>query len=125
MKIKMQDRVLEYSAPITIYEAAREAELISRAVIGAEINGETVALTYELTEDTEVKLLTFEDAAGKKLFRHTAAHVLAQAVKRLYPATKLTIGPAIDNGFYYDFDSEIPFTPEVLKALERACRASP
>ena len=118
MKIKMQDRVLEYSAPITIYEAAREAELISRAVIGAEINGETVALTYELTEDTEVKLLTFEDAAGKKLFRHTAAHVLAQAVKRLYPATKLTIGPAIDNGFYYDFDSEIPFTPEVLKALE-------
>ena len=118
MKIQMQDKTLDVQAPITVYEAAKEAELISRAVIGAEIDGKTVALTEELKEGDQVKLLTFEDAAGKKLFRHTAAHVLAQAVKRLYPATKLTIGPAIDNGYYYDFDSEIPFGADALKALE-------
>ncbi len=118
MKIKIQDKVLELEAPITVYEAAKEAELISREVIGAEIGGETVALTQELTDGDEVHLLTFADPAGKKLFRHTASHILAQAVKRLYPATKLTIGPAVENGFYYDFDSEIPFTPDALKALE-------
>ena len=100
MKVKICDKELEVSAPITVYDAAREAELISRAVLGAEIGGKTVALTTELSEGDEVKLLTFEDAAGKHLFRHTAAHVMAQAVKRLYPAVKLTIGPAIENGFY-------------------------
>ena len=100
MKIKIQDKVLEYAAPITVYEAAKDAELITRAVIGAEIDGKTVALTHELTADADVRLLTFADAEGKHLFRHTASHILAQAVKRLYPAAKLTIGPAIDNGYY-------------------------
>ena len=118
MKIKIQDKVLEFEAPITVYEAAREAELISRAVIGAEIGGKTVALTQELADGDEVKLLTFDDPAGKHLFRHTAAHILAQAVKRLYPAAKLTIGPAIDNGYYYDIDSDVPFGADALKALE-------
>ncbi len=118
MKIKIADQVREYDAPVTVYDAARDMELASRAVIGAEINGVTVALTQELTADTEVKLLTFEDAAGKHLFRHTASHILAQAVKRLYPDAKLTIGPAVENGFYYDIDSDVTFTPEALKALE-------
>ena len=118
MKITILDQVREYDAPVTVYDAARDMELITRAVIGAQINGETVALTKELNTDTEVKLLTFEDAAGKHLFRHTAAHILAQAVKRLYPAAKLTIGPAIDNGYYYDIDSEVPFGADALKAIE-------
>ncbi len=118
MKIKILDQVREYDAPVTVYDAAKDMELITRAVIGAEIDGKTVALTTELTADTEVKLLTFEDAAGKQLFRHTAAHILAQAVKRLYPAAKLTIGPAIDNGYYYDIDSEVPFGADALKAIE-------
>ena len=118
MKIQIQDQVREYDAPVTVYDAAKDMELVSRAVIGAEINGKTVALTQELCSDCEVKLLTFEDDAGKHLFRHTASHILAQAVKRLYPAAKLTIGPAVDNGFYYDIDSDVSFTPEVLKALE-------
>ena len=118
MKIQILDQVREYDAPVTVYDAAKDMELITRAVIGAEIDGKTVALTQELTADTEVKLLTFEDAAGKHLFRHTAAHILAQAVKRLYPAAKLTIGPAIDNGYYYDIDSEIPFGADALKAIE-------
>ena len=118
MKVKICDKELEVVAPITVYDAAKDAELISRAVIGAEIGGKTVALTTPLADGDEVKLLTFEDAAGKHLFRHTASHILAQAVKRLYPAAKLTIGPAVENGFYYDIDSEVSFTAEALKAIE-------
>ena len=118
MKIKLQNIEMELDAPITVYEAAKQAELITREVIGAEIGGVTVALTQELKEGDEVKLLTFADDAGKHLFRHTASHILAQAVKRLYPAAKLTIGPAIDNGYYYDIDSEVPFNADALKALE-------
>ena len=118
MKVKIQDMELELNAPVTVYDAAKEAELITRAVIGAEIGGKTVALTTELCDGDEVKLLTFADAAGKHLFRHTASHILAQAVKRLYPAAKLTIGPAVENGFYYDIDSDVTFTPDALKVLE-------
>ena len=102
----------------TVYEAAKEAELISRAVIAAKVNGEVCALSTAVNEGDTIELLTFAEAEGKQVFRHTAAHILAQAVKRLFPETKLTIGPAVENGFYYDFDSETPFTPEVLKKLE-------
>ena len=118
MKIKLQGKEMELAAPMTVYEAAKEEGLIDRSVIGAEIEGKTVALTTEVKEGESVWLLTFADEAGKHLFRHTASHILAQAVKRLYPSAKLTIGPAIDNGFYYDIDSDVSFTPEVLKALE-------
>ena len=118
MKVKIFDKELEVEAGVTVYDAAKDAELISRAVIGAEIGGKTVALTTPLSEGDEVKLLTFEDAAGKHLFRHTASHILAQAVKRLYPAAKLTIGPAVENGFYYDIDSDVAFNADALKAIE-------
>ncbi len=118
MKIKMQGKEIEVSAPATVYDAAKEAGLIDRSVIGAEIEGKTVALTTEVREGESVWLLTFADEAGKHLFRHTASHILAQAVKRLYPEAKLTIGPAVDNGFYYDIDSDVTFTPEVLAKLE-------
>ncbi len=118
MKIKIQNEERVFEAPLSVYDAAQEMGLISRAVIGAEVGGKTVALTHTLTEDAEVKLLTFADEAGKHLFRHTASHILAQAVKRLYPAAKLTIGPAVENGFYYDIDSEVSFTPEALAAIE-------
>ena len=118
MKIKIQNQELEIAALQTVYDAAKDAGLITRDVIGAEIGGKTVALTTVLCEGDDVKLLTFADAAGKHLFRHTASHILAQAVKRLYPAAKLTIGPAVENGFYYDIDSEVSFTPDALKAIE-------
>ena len=118
MKIKFGEKILEKDAPLTVFEAASELELASRATIAAVVNGKVVDMTYALTEDADVRLCTFEDEEGKKVFRHTASHVLAQAVKRLYPATKLTIGPAIDGGFYYDFDSETTFSPEALKAIE-------
>ncbi len=118
MNIKIGEKEILLSEPKTVYDAAAEAELISRAVIAAKVNGEVVALTKLLESDAEVELLTFEHEDGKHVFRHTASHILAQAVKRLYPATKLTIGPAIENGFYYDFDSEVSFGPEALAAIE-------
>ena len=118
MKIKINGMEKEFDAPVTVYDAAHEMELITRAVIGAQIGDKTVALTQLLESDTDVVLLTFDDAAGKHLFRHTASHILAQAVKRLYPEAKLTIGPAVENGFYYDIDSEIAFSPEALKTIE-------
>ena len=118
MKINFGAQALEKNEPITVYDAASELGLTDRSTLCAVVNGTVRALTYEISEDAEVKLCTFADEEGKKVFRHTAAHVLAQAVKRLYPQTKLTIGPAIENGFYYDFDSEISFTPEILKNIE-------
>ena len=118
MKVIINAAEYEVQSPATVFESAKEAGLISRQVIAAEVNGELSALTRPLSENDSVKLLTFEDEGGKHVFRHTASHILAQAVKRLYPASKLTIGPAIDNGFYYDIDSEVSFTPEALSAIE-------
>ena len=118
MKVKFGETEIALAEPKTVYDAAAEAGLISRAVIAAKLNGEVVALTKLIENDAEVELLTFENEEGKHVFRHTASHILAQAVKRLYPATKLTIGPAIDNGFYYDFDSEVAFGADALAALE-------
>ena len=113
-----QEKSVSLETPSSVYEFAKTAELASRDVLAAVVNGKTVDLTATVGADAEVRLLTFEDPEGKHVFWHTASHVLAQAVKRLYPATKLTIGPAIENGFYYDFDSETAFSPEALKALE-------
>ncbi len=118
MNIKINGGEYSVSSPASVFEAAREAELISRQVIAAEINGKLSALTEQVKEGDDIKLLTFADEGGKHVFRHTASHILAQAVKRLYPAAKLTIGPAVDNGFYYDIDSEVSFSPEALSAIE-------
>ena len=117
-EVKFSEKALSFDAPITAYDAAREAELISREVIACKVNGEVKDLTTLVDSDSEIALLTFADAEGANVFRHTASHVLAAAVKRLYPEAKLTIGPAIENGFYYDFDSEVSFTPEVLEKIE-------
>ena len=117
-KVNFASKVVEFDAPITVYDAAREAELISREIIAAKVNGTVVDLTTVVDTNADVELLTFDSADGAHVFRHTASHVLAAAVKRLYPEAKLTIGPAIENGFYYDFDSEVSFTPEVLEKIE-------
>ena len=118
MKISFGEVVKEFDAPLSVFDAAKEAGLVTRAHIAAHVNGKLCGMTDLLTEDADVELLTFADEDGKKVFRHTTAHILAQAVKRLYPEVKLTIGPAIENGFYYDFDSDVSFTPEVLRKLE-------
>ena len=111
-------KTYEASEPISVYEAAKSLELADRSVLAAKLGDKTVALSAVLDGDCDVKLLTFADPEGKHVFWHTASHILAQAVKRLYPEAKLTIGPAIESGFYYDIDSEVAFTPEILKTLE-------
>ena len=103
---------------MTAYEFLKEKELISREVIAARVNGETVALSSEIGNSTDVVPVTFADKDGKHIFWHTASHILAQAVKRLFPEAKLTIGPSIDTGFYYDIDSDVSFTTDVLTKLE-------
>lgn len=118
MMIRFANGNYESDGDITVYDAAKEAGVLTKEVIAAKVNGVPTDLTAVLNADADVELLTFDMEDGKHVFWHTAAHVLAQAVKRLYPEVKLTIGPAIDRGFYYDFDSEMPFTADTMKALE-------
>ena len=119
LNIKFADgKQVSVEAGTTVYDAAAAAEAISREVLAATVNGTLVGLTTPLTADSEITLHTFADKEGRKVFRHTASHVLAQAVKRLYPEVKLTIGPAVDDGFYYDFDSDLPFDAAMLTAIE-------
>ena len=118
MKIIFNEKTVEAKDGVSIYDAAAEAGVIERSVIAAEVNGALCALTAVPADGSEVKLLTFENEGGKHVFCHTASHILAQAVKRLYPEAKLTIGPAIENGFYYDVDSEVSFTPDILSKIE-------
>lgn len=94
-----------------------------KAVCACKIDGQVMDLRTELTEDCKLELLTFDDPDGKKAFWHSASHVLAQAVKRLYPEAKCAIGPAVDNGFYYDFDVEKPFSPEDLQKIKAEMKA--
>ena len=91
---------------------------LARVAMAGTVNDEVKDLSFILNEDAKVSLLTFDDEEGKHAFRHTASHVLAQAVRRLFPDVKLAIGPAIENGFYYDFDLEHNFTPEDLVKIE-------
>ena len=118
--IRRGERAADYAAEgvVTVYDAAAAVSLIDREVLAAKIGGQVVSLTQPLSSDTDVTLLTFDDPEGARVFRHTASHILAQAVKRLYPTVKLTIGPAIDDGFYYDFDADFSFTPEILASIE-------
>lgn len=119
MDIRINGENYSVENGLSIYDAAKSAGIaVPREVIAAEINGETHELSSPVHDGDDVKLLTFEDEGGKKTFFHTASHILAQAVKRLYPEVKLTIGPAIDNGFYYDFDSDVTFAAEELEKIE-------
>ncbi len=119
VKIKLRDDVREYESGITPYQIAESISAgLARVACAAKIDGKGCDLRTPIENDCAVEILTFDDPYGKKAFWHTTSHVLAQAVKRLYPEVKLTIGPAIEEGFYYDFDSDQPFTPDVLEKLE-------
>lgn len=109
----------ESNEKVSVYEAAKATfGSVSRDVLAAKINGEAKELSTIVDGEAEIALLTFADEEGKLIFRHTAAHVMAQAVKRLYPETKQTIGPATDTGYFQDFDAPVSFTPDVLKNIE-------
>ncbi len=111
--------IKEFENDTTIYEAAKSiSDSLARAALGGIVDGEVKELTFGLDKDCDLDIITFEHEEGKKILRHTASHVMAQAVKRLYPNTKLAIGPAIDDGFYYDFDTETNFTTDDLAKIE-------
>ena len=110
----------EYAAGTTLGEAVKQlSNSLAKKVLAANVNGELTDLREELVDGSEVAFLTFEDDGGKHTLRHTASHILAQAVKRLWPEAKLAIGPAIDKGFYYDIDLEQNLTPEDLGKIEK------
>jgi len=109
----------QYQEGITVMQVAESISAgLARVALAAEIDGEVKDLSTVLDKDCTLNLLTFDSEGGKHAFRHTASHIMAQAVKRLYPKARLAIGPAIENGFYYDFDMERPFTPEDLEKIE-------
>ena len=119
MKIKLRDEVREYPEGISLKEIALSiSEGLARMALCARLNGKVVDMSTKVNSDSEVEFLTFRDEDGKKAYRHTTSHVLAQAVKRLYPDVKVAIGPAIDTGFYYDFDFTTPVTRNDLEKIE-------
>ena len=120
MKITLKDgSILEYAEAKSAADICKDISMgLFRNACACKINGEVADLRTVIDNDSALEILTFDDEDGKKAFNHTASHIMAQAVKRLYPEAKLTIGPAIDNGFYYDFDVEKSFSPEDLTKIE-------
>lgn len=112
--------IREFENGISVADIAKEISMgLYRNACSCRINGEVKDLRTVINEDCALEILTFDDEDGKRTFNHTASHIMAQAVKRLYPDVKLTIGPAVDNGFYYDFDcGEAAFTAEDLAKIE-------
>ncbi len=119
VKVKLRDDFKEFPEGTTAMEIAKGIGAgFFKNVCVCKIDGEVCDLRTPVNSDCEIEFLTFDSEDGKRTFRHTASHILAQAVKRLYPEAKLAIGPSIENGFYYDFDVESPFTPEDLEKIE-------
>ncbi len=125
IKITLKDgSVKEFENAVSAADITKEISMgLYRNACSCKINGEVKDLRTTVDTDCNFEVLTFDDADGKKTFNHTASHIMAQAVKRLYPNVKLTIGPAIDSGFYYDFDTETPFSPEDLEKIEKEMKA--
>lgn len=125
MKVTLKDgSVKEFSSPVSAADVTKEISMgLYRNACSCKINGEVKDLRTVINNDCEFEVLTFDNTDGKKTFNHTASHIMAQAVKRLYSDVKLTIGPAIEDGFYYDFDVEKPFSPEDLEKIEKEMKA--
>ena len=121
IKITLKDgSVMESEAGISIYEIAKKiSERLAKVATSALLNDEVVDLRTILNEDCTLSILTFDDEEGKGAYRHTTSHIMAQAIKRLFPSAKLAIGPSIENGFYYDIDMDRNFTPDDLEAIEK------
>ena len=121
IKITLKDgSVMEQEAGLSIYEVAQKiSERLAKVATSALLDGEVVDLRTILDKDCSLSILTFDDEEGKGAYRHTTSHIMAQAVKKLFPNAKLAIGPSIENGFYYDYDVEKPFSPEDLENIEK------
>lgn len=121
IKITLKDgSVIEVAKDTPVTEiVSKISEGLARVALIAKFNGELIDLSRKLEEDGSLEILTFKDDEGKNAYRHTAAHILAQAVKNIYPNAKLAIGPSISNGFYYDFDFETPITIDDFEMIEK------
>ncbi|NLB78968.1 MAG: TGS domain-containing protein, partial [Clostridiaceae bacterium] len=121
IQIKLKDgSEKSYKKGSTILEIAKDiSEGLARVALAGEVNGEVKDLRTPLIEDCQLNLLTFDDEGGKHAYWHTTSHIMAQAVIKLFPGVKLAIGPAIDTGFYYDFDLDKNFTPDDMTAIEK------
>ena len=120
MKITLKDgSSKEYAQSMSVIDIAKDiSEGLARVATAGEVDGEVVDLRTVIDKDCELNILTFNDEKGKGAFRHTTSHIMAQAIKRLYPDTKLAIGPSIEDGFYYDIDRETPLVAEELEKIE-------
>ena len=120
IKIELKDgAIIEVEKGSSIIDVAKKiSEGLARVALAGLVNGEVQDLRHKLTEDCKLEILTFDSLEGKKAYWHTTSHIMAQAIKRLYPEIKLAIGPSIDNGFYYDFDTEKPFSEDDLIKIE-------
>jgi threonyl-tRNA synthetase len=120
IKITLPDgSVREYEKGVKVLDVTKDiSEGLARVALGAVVNEEIKGMQESVEEDATFRVVKFEDEEGKKIFWHTSAHIMALAVQRLFPGVKFAIGPAIDNGFYYDFDTEHRFTPEDLEKIE-------
>ena len=120
IKITLPDgSVKEHDKGVLVYDIAKDiSEGLARVALGAVVNGKTMGMQESVNEDADVKIVKFEDKEGKEIFWHTSSHILAHAVQNLYPGVKFAIGPAIENGFYYDLDTEHRFVPEDLEKIE-------
>src|SRR6266849_4547281 len=112
--------VKSFSGPVTVAEVAQAiGPGLARAALAGKVNGRLVDTSHRVESDAEVAIVTERDPEGVEILRHSSAHLLAHAVKELYPDAQVTIGPVIENGFYYDFAYKRPFTPEDLAAIEK------
>jgi len=110
----------EFPGPVTVAEVAASIGAgLAKAALGGKVNGQLVDTSFSMTADSKLAIVTAKDPEGLELIRHSSAHLLAYAVKSLFPEAQVTIGPVIDNGFYYDFSYSRPFTPEDLVAIEK------
>ena len=110
----------EFPGPVTVAEVAASIGAgLAKAALGGKVDGKLVDTSFRIEQNAALAIVTAKDADGLELIRHSTAHLLAYAVKELFPEAQVTIGPVIDNGFYYDFSYKRPFTPEDLAAIEK------
>ncbi|MBR3354100.1 MAG: threonine--tRNA ligase [Oscillospiraceae bacterium] len=120
VKLTLRGDVREFQSGVTAYEVAQSIGAgLAKAACAAKLNDKVIDLRTPITEDADLSILTFDDPDGKHAYWHSTSHVLAQAIQHLYPQTLFTIGPAIENGFYYDIDCDVTFTPEILTEIEK------
>ena len=121
MKITLKDgSFIEYDSPISVKDIAGNiSEGLLRNAVCGKVNGELVDLSYVVDKDVELQIITLKDKEGLQVYRHTCSHVLAQAVKNIFPTSKLAIGPTVENGFYYDIEFKTPITQDDLVKIEK------